>query len=836
MKTFLSTTALCLLTCAAVAQSSIEINTDKKGAAIPQSLYGVFFEEITGSGDGGLYAEMLPNRGFEEGVLPRGTTLRDGYACAAELPCYSNDSINRFRIRWSDDLWMKGWRTVYADGSAATSRIVAENPLNDATPHSLHLELDKARAEVLVVNTGYRGVAVQQGEKYDLTFYLRADRTPRCRVVIGASGRTAATHDLQLTADGKWHRYDVELTGEMTGNDFEFTLAFPAKGSVWVDHVSLFPRKTFRDRPNGLRRDVAQMIADLKPDFIRWPGGCIVEGLTLENRVRWKETIGDPVLRPGEYNLWGYRSSYGLGYHEFLQYCEDIDADGMFVCNAGMSCLFRNGDFVQGEALEPLIQEALDAIDYALGDGTTEWSRKRVENGHPAPFPLKYIEIGNENVFARYAENYNRFHKAIKAKYPQLTILTALMFSKDVERLDKVEVIDPHYYETPDWFYDNADVYDKLPKRLPYKIYVGEYAAVGRPSLYASLAEAAYLMGIERNADKVQLTSYAPLLENASYGQNHLIVLKNDAVYGRSNYHIVKLLSENRPDYNVSAQIREKDLAVPFAPEGFIGLGTESSAAQFKDLRIEQHGKTLYATDWSDFSQAWEPLHGQWKAENGMLTQAAASGAAMIRLKGIEVGDCTITLKAKKTAGHQGFRVIFGGRDANHYFMADMGSHSNESVLFREVGDRGWVSLFDYRNQEPVEVNQWYDIRIVIRGNHWECYMDGKLKYAYDYRIVNKHYAVAGYDQTRKELVVKLVNGRSEPWKTTLRLTGRGTLGKTGERIVLGAKSADEENSFESPEKIAAQSSEWQVAGREIPISCDANSLTILRIPYKKQS
>lgn len=177
------------------------------------------------------------------------------------------------------------------------------------------------------------------------------------------------------------------------------------------------------------------------------------------------------------------------------------------------------------------------------------------ENGHPEPFPLKYVEVGNENVFARYAANYNRFHKAIKERYPQLTVISALMFSKDIDRLDQVEMIDPHYYETPDWFYNNARVYDKLSRRTPYKVYVGEYAAVGRADLYASLAEAAYLTGVERNSDKVQLVSYAPLIANAHYGTNHLIVLDNARSYGRSNYHVMKLFSENRPDVNIPFRI-----------------------------------------------------------------------------------------------------------------------------------------------------------------------------------------------------------------------------------------------------------------------------------------
>ncbi|MEG2061521.1 MAG: alpha-L-arabinofuranosidase C-terminal domain-containing protein [Alistipes sp.] len=822
---------------AVAADSRVEIDLGRRGAEIPASLYGVFFEEITGSGDGGLYAEMIRNRGFEEGVLPSGCTLdAEGYAAAPHRPCYSNDSINRFRVRWSSDLGMTGWRTQYADGSQAASTLTDEYPLRAATPHALRLELCAARGEVSAVNSGYWGIAVEQGKHYELEFYVRAEGTPWCRAaVVNAAGTRLAQHDQRLTADGQWHRYTVSFAPSATDSHSTLQITFPAEGRVWLDYVSLFPRDTYKGRPNGLRKDVATLIEELHPAFIRWPGGCIVEGLTLENRVQWKQTIGDPIDRPGEYNLWGYRSTYGFGYHEFLQYCEDIGSQGMFVCNAGMSCLFRNGDYVQGEALEPLIQEALDAIEYALGDAkTTRWGAERAKNGHIAPFPLKYVEIGNENIFARYADNYNRFHKAIKAKYPQLTLISALMFSDDVKRLDRVEVIDPHYYETADWFYNNADVYDKLPASLPYKIYVGEYAATGHANLYSSLSEAAYMTGVERNADKVQLVSYAPLIENAHYGRNHLVVLDNRQAYGRTNYHVMKLFAENRPDVNTPTRITGEITATPCAAKGFIGLGTVNTAAMFRDLKIVNRGRTLYATDWNDLEQRWTPLRGAWSAQNNILTQSNVGGEALLYLKDLELGDCTITLKARKTAGREGFRVIFGLQDEQHYYMVDMGGYSNESVLFRQVSDKGWVSLFDYRNQEPIEANQWYDVRLEIRGNEWKCYLNGVLKESHRHTLTTKHYAVSGIDRARRELVVKLVNGESEPWQTTLSLKGGSVSPSEARRIVLSSSSANDENSFDEPEKIIARESAFTVNGRTIPVVCAPTSLTVLRIPIQQ--
>jgi len=817
----------------------ITIDVADKGASIPESLYGIFFEEITHSGDGGLYAEMIINRGFEDGNLPSGTVLHDGFACAAHKHCYSNDSINRFKVDWKDFDAMNGWKVECKDGTTPVYKIVTDNPLHSATPHSLCIYPGETSQEIRVINSGYWGMAIEKGKKYDVEFYFSGStglETPEIALIneAGEPKTDVSQAEIKPANTPGWNHFTATLTARETAGNLRFMLGLQPKKPVCIDYVSLFPQETFNGRKNGLRKDVAQILADLKPGFVRWPGGCIVEGLTMENRVKWKETIGDPVTRPGEYNLWGYRSTYGFGYHEFLQFCEDIGSEGMFVCNAGMSCLFRNGDYVSSQEVDELIQEALDAIEYAIGGPDTEWGRVRAANGHPEPFPLKYVEIGNENIGSRYAANYNRFHKAIKANYPQLTLITALMFSKNIEELDEVEIIDPHYYEGADWFYNNADVYDKLPDNLPYKVYVGEYAAIGRPALYSSLAEAAFLTGVERNADKIQLVSYAPLIENAGHGKDHLLVLNTEKVYGRTNYWVMKMFSDHRPDVNLHIDITGKPFHTPVSPVGFVGLSTGNTASQFKDFEIIKEGKTVYKTDWKDLDSNWHIERGEWKVEGDVLTQPAPSGDALIWLKDHEIGDCTIKMKALKLQGYEGFRIVFGGKDEKHYFMADMGSHTNESVLFREIGDKGSVSLFDYRNQEPVHADRWYDVRVEIKGNHWQCFMDGELKYEYKYADVRKNYVVSGYDEAKNEVIVKLVNGENVPWKTNIQLLNAGQLANQGTKIELKSESPDDENSFEYPERIVPVSEPFSITGSKMEYTCAPNSFTILRIPVLK--
>lgn len=816
----------------------VTIDLSQERAEIPSSLYGVFFEEITHSGDGGLYAEMIMNRGFEDGTLPSGTILRQGRAVAAPLHCYSNDSINHFSIAWSDTLFMIGWEVKCANGTVPPYEITDRKPLNNSTPHALYINLGASHEEVQIINSGYWGIAVNKGMKYNFQFSLHTEGLKHSIVkaaLLDTKGQMVTSLDFQIDKESSWNTYEGTFTSNVIANDLRFALILPNQGKAYIDFVSMFPEETFVGHKNGLRKDVAEMLQALQPDFVRWPGGCIVEGLTMENRIKWKETIGNIMERPGEYNLWGYRSTYGFGYHEFLQFCEDIGSNGMFVCNAGMSCLFRNGDYwVMDKQIDDLIQEALDAIEYAIGDVTTTYGKKRTENGHPKPFPLKYIEVGNENIGHRYVKNYNRFYKAIKEKYPQLEVVCALMFSPSISDAEKIEILDPHYYETAGWFYNNVNLYDNLPSDTSYKVYVGEYAAIGNSSLYSSLAEAAFLTGVERNADKVQMVSYAPLIENAVHGKDHLLVLKNDSVYGRSNYYVLKMFSENRPDVNLQTDLKSAFPEEMYQPGGFVGLGTNNTEVEFKDIRITVGAERKYSSHWQDFSTDWEVGRGNWSTKDGILYQSQKGIDAFAILKNLEFEDCTIELKAKKISGTEGFRVIFGGKDFNNYFMADIGSHTNESVIFREMNNEGSISLFDYRNSYSIKENLWYAIKVEIKGNSWKCYLDNELKYEYTYTPKQKHYAVSGYDRKRNEVIIKLVNAETENWKVRLQLDNAVFVGSKATKIVLSSTGKSEENSFANPFKIVPVTSELTGISSSFDVDCQANSLTILRIPCKK--
>lgn len=466
--------------------------------------------------------------------------------------------------------------------------------------------------------------------------------------LVAEDGTELCNRPLAIDPDRTWCEYTGQLTATGSDPHARFVIELEGTGTLLLDYVSLFP-ETFRNRINGLRNDIAQTLEALHPAFVRWPGGCIVEGIDLSNRIEWKKTIGDPKNRPGIYDTWGYRATMGFGYHEFLQFCEDIGAAGMFVCNAGIGCQGRVGDACREEDLDAFIQDALDAIDYALGDGTTEWSRKRVENGHPEPFPLQYVEIGNENWGPIYEKRYDRFYRAIKAKYPRLTLISTLGLGGQ-HRHERVDMIDPHWYVAPEFFLSSSRLFDQQ-ERGGYAVYVGEYAVnqqVGGGNLLGALAEAAFLSGMERNSDLVKMASYAPLLENVNdrVWPTNLIWFDSHRVMGRSSYHVQKMYAENRPDYNTATEFEQPRNGVQVS--GRIGLGGWNTDNEYRELKVTlPDGRVIEA----DMERGWTPKGGTWSAADGTLSQ---EGPGVMRWSiwdsPEEFSDCSISVKARKRA------------------------------------------------------------------------------------------------------------------------------------------------------------------------------------------
>lgn len=565
---------------AQVGTPSIVIDAAAPRVETSPNLYGIFYEEISRAGEGGISAELVQNRDFEATNLPEGWTQegRDIYTAKGR----------HYNQWWDSNNPALAWSLVADGGAEGSISLEKENPLNERNPHSIKLTATKIGKRVGAANSGFWGMNIQQGEAYDLSFYARTEgsRTTTLNISLeNEDGSSVAASGKVENVGGAWKEYKLSLIANATNSKARLVISQATEGTIWLDVVSLYPSKTFKG--HGLRTDLCEMLAALKPSFMRFPGGCVVEGASLSSRWNWKETIGDKSQRRGLYNVWGYFNTYSLGYHELLQLCEDLNADAMYVCNVGMSCNARQpAESVQGEALQPMIQDALNALEYAMGPVTSTWGAQRAANGHPEPFKIKYIEIGNENGGQIYQENYRVFYDAIKAKYPDIITIAD-------ERVPnaKLEIVDEHFYVNPSGFFGMANQYDRTDRNGP-KIYVGEYAVnngVGSGNLQGALAEAVFMMNMEKNSDIVTMASYAPLFENVNSQEwaVNLIRFDNSKVIGRTSYEVQKLFSNNKPDQVLKTEVTADSVNLPGNTGnrgGRGGRGGQGGSAGIKQL------------------------------------------------------------------------------------------------------------------------------------------------------------------------------------------------------------------------------------------------------------
>ena len=536
-------------------EAAIEVEASQ-GKAISDHLIGIFFEDINYAADGGLYAELVQNRDFEY-------SPKDGS-----------------RQKWNGDY---AWSVTGGQGSM---EIATERPVHENNPH--YAALTVRQAGVALQNGGYDGIVLKKGEKYDFSCFARlAGGTKGGKVFVSLldpEGNEVGKASVRVSSED-WKKFKTVLTAQQDVAGARLSLRPEAPGMYHFDMVSLFPQHTFNGRKNGLRADLAQTLADLHPRFVRFPGGCVAHGDGIDNIYDWKGSIGPLEARKPLRNLWGYHQTRGLGYFEYFQFCEDIGAEPVPVLAAGVpcqnsgTCSHHSEDEIgckgqqRGIPMEEMpayVQNVLDLIEYANGDARkTEWGRKRAEAGHPKPFNLKYIGIGNEDLITKvFEERFTMIYKAVREKYPEVTVIgTVGPFYEGTDydegwklatALD-VPMVDEHYYVTPGWFIHNQDYYDRYDRRKS-KVYLGEYAAhlPGRPNnLETALSEALYLTAVERNADVVTMTSYAPLMAKEGHTQwrPDLIYFNNVEVKPTVGYYTQQMYGQNAGDEYIASTI-----------------------------------------------------------------------------------------------------------------------------------------------------------------------------------------------------------------------------------------------------------------------------------------
>lgn len=537
---------------------NIKLDVNKKGIQISPVLYGIFFEDINYGGEGGMYAELINNRSFEN-----------------------------FDYQGLEDKRLMAWEKIQSEDSKVELAVLVEKPINQINPNYLNIKVKKQGSKMGVKNLGYHytGFYIKEGENYIFSIYARSSELGKA---IHVELQSASTNEICGEAkisitDKEWKKYKTVIKATSTLEDVNLIITLDEIENIDIDLVSLFPEDTFNKRENGLRKDMVQMLKDLSPKFMRFPGGCIVEGRSFENMYRWKETIGTIEERKTNWNRWqlaeyqkngrnseDYFQTYGLGFYEYFLLCEDIGATPLPILNVGMTCQWHEGLLVPLDELDPWIQDILDLIEFANGDENTTWGKKRIELGHKKPFNLEYVGIGNEQWGEEYFKRYEIFHKIIKEKYPKVNLITSAGWTSEGKDFDyaqewmkttdiKADLIDEHFYKKPQWFLNNIHRYDNYDRKLP-KVFAGEYACHvkdGKNNFEAAITEAAFLTGVEKNSDHVWMGCYAPLFGKTDHQQwqPNLIWFNNSEVYGSPSYYVQQLFGKNIGDRIVETEL-----------------------------------------------------------------------------------------------------------------------------------------------------------------------------------------------------------------------------------------------------------------------------------------
>lgn len=811
-------TATALLTAAAllpapahaedVTDYTITVDPHAEGAAIGDRMYGVFFEDINRAADGGLYAELVQNRSFEYSTADNGSYT----------PLTS---------------WTAGGTAEVRDDSGR---------LNERNRNYLSLDAGSS-----VTNAGYNtGIRVEQGKRYDFSVWARAESGSTLTVTLKDAAGTLA-NVRRAAVRGGWARYEATFTAARTSNRGRLSVA--SSGAAALDMVSLFPRDTYKGQSNGLRKDLAEKIAALKPGFVRFPGGCLVNTGSMEDysedsgwqrkrAYQWKDTVGPVEERATNANFWGYNQSYGLGYYEYFRFAEDVGAMPLPVVPALVTGCGQNRATDDEELLERHILDTLDLIEFANGPANSTWGKVRAEMGHRKPFGLTHIGVGNEeNLPREFFARFERFRAAIEARYPDITVIansgpddagTTFDTAWQLSREGDVAMVDEHYYNSPQWFLQNNDRYDSYDRAGP-KVFLGEYASQGN-AWKNGLAEAAFMTGLERNADIVELASYAPLLANEDYVQwsPDMIWFNNHASWGSANYEVQKLFMTNTGDRVVPSEASgTPDVSGPLS--GAVGLSTWATSAAYDDVRVTAaDGAPLLGDDFSgDASQWTHSGGGSWSVQDGQYVQTDEAAENTLVTAGDPAWqDYDLQVRATKKSGKEGFLVAFGVKDTGNYYWWNLGGWNNTRSAVERAVDGGRSTLISKAGS--IETGRAYDIDVKVRGRQVTLSLDGQEWGSFtDDKPAEPFRQVVTEDDRTGDLIVKVVNAQPAEARTAIDLGGARTASTA--RVTTLAAEADAVNTETDTPVTPVASTLRGVSGR-FTYTFPENSVTFLRI------
>ncbi len=837
--------------------------------AISDTLYGIFLEDINHALDGGLYAELVKNRSFEYGSIA-GSQNKHGW-----ISFNTQDEFLEFSI---------------IDGSEDGSC------LHENNPHYARLTCTDANARPGIFNRGYLdGMNLKAGEEYMFSVYLKSPDGYSGPVAVRLidHGSELACQEISEITD-QWQKYELTLTinpspapmGDAAGSNLENTnpalLLQIGKGTVDMDMVSLMPVDTYKDLP--IRRDLGEMLEALNPSFLRFPGGCVIEGRDEESMYSWKDSIGSGAqltvgdmtttggveVRPQSYSIWKgtqnhpYYTTYGIGFYEFFRLCEELDCMPVPVLNAGMTCQVQSPKYIvydiNSDEFRQCVQDALDLVEFCRGDDSTYWGGIRAAMGHPEPFALKYIGIGNEQWQSEYFQHYRRFVEAFNEaaeENPELYGDIRLIVANSTSSGDRVgwnyvedcadwgdeitTLVDEHYYESPSFFFTNTHRYDSYDRDSQARVFLGEYAAQSN-TLEAALAEAAYMTGLEKNGDVVEMACYAPLFGNRVQSQWNpdMIWFDSAAAYGSVNYYVQQLYGNNRGVVNLPTELTV-DAGSSGSLSGKVGLGSWQTSVSYDNLTVTDNatGDILYQADFEDgeIPKDMELWKGDWSVEDGHLVQSHTGDPANVNTgDSLYVGDTswsnyTLTVEAEILSGAEGFLIPVCVQDADNNLFWNIGGWGNTVSCLQIVsgGSKSGQVTGTVRNVN-LQRGKTYTIKVVVEENHVEGYLDDAKYLDYTYQAPSALYESANVDENG-DIIIKLVNptDQSIAVDTQLRDFSLDEYRDTAHVTVLSGDSLTAVNSFNEPEKMIPIESEIAI-GTEFFYEAPAYSLSILRI------
>lgn len=792
------------------AQVTINVDASNPGIKVSPNLYGIFFEDINHAADGGLYAELISNRSFED-----------------------------------DDKNIPTWKTAALEGAKINAQLINKGLLNNAQGKALQLTIAaKPAATASLINEGFWGINAVQGRTYKLSFWAKGSYKGglKARLTNAKGDKVYAETALNAKVGKKWTKYTAKLTANGNDAKAQFELVADGKGTIVLDVVSLFP-PTFKNRENGLRPDLAQLLYNIHPKFVRFPGGCYVEGQeSPENAFHWEKTIGPIEERPGHKNVnWRYRTSDGMGFDEYLQLAEDLNAKPLYVVNVGL----WHGGMTPVDSIQPWIDECMNALEYANGPVTSKYGALRAKNGHPEPYNIEYLEIGNENnqpdpaaQSDHYYERFKKFKDAVLAKYPKMHLIGNVVAWGDDnpkwESNESVELLDEHYYRNPAWFAENFNKYDNYDRKGS-EIYVGEYAVTqgfgNMGSLDAALGEAVYMMGIENNSDIVTMASYAPIFANLNNRMwaPDMIQYTSDKVFGTPSYYVQNVMANN-----IGTRVLKVNQENPYKYEQTqvkpaicrVGMGTWGTQVSFEDKGYsDENGKALPMT----LQELPTDIRGQWKTEGSLIKQTS-NEESCIRLNPGEItsNGYIYKVRAKKDAGNEGFLIIFNYVDKNNYCWLNLGGWNNTQHGVESIvnGAKSQIAT----TPGSIETGKWYDIELKVVGDSIFAKLDGKEIFSTKLKAntLPGIFSTATLDEQTGEIILKIANTSTE--HTTAKINLQGKEIKNGKLIRLSAKNGLEENTIDNPTNIYPVENYVTTEKNGATVEIPASSLNIIRL------